>query len=42
MWETRHLGDNATLVIIKNAGHAFTAEEPKEFYNHLKSFLVDS
>ncbi|XP_022131512.1 uncharacterized protein LOC111004689 isoform X1 [Momordica charantia] len=38
----QHLGDNATLVIIKNAGHAFTAEEPKEFYNHLKSFLVDS
>ncbi|KAK1554744.1 hypothetical protein Q3G72_016689 [Acer saccharum] len=37
----RHLGDNAELVIIKNAGHAFNVEKPKEYYNHLKSFLVD-
>lgn len=38
----RHLGYNATLVVIKNAGHAFNSEEPKEFLNHLISFLVDS
>ncbi|KAH7567748.1 hypothetical protein JRO89_XS07G0138500 [Xanthoceras sorbifolium] len=37
----RHLGDNAQLVVIKNAGHAFNVEKPKEYYNHLKSFLVD-
>ncbi|XVF58998.1 hypothetical protein PTKIN_Ptkin07bG0238600 [Pterospermum kingtungense] len=37
----RHLGDNAELVIIKNAGHAINVEKPKELYKHLKSFLVD-
>lgn len=37
----RHLGDSAHLVVIKNAGHAFNVEKPKEFCNHLKSFLVD-
>ncbi|XVF36708.1 hypothetical protein REPUB_Repub19eG0081300 [Reevesia pubescens] len=37
----RHLGDNAHLVVIKDAGHAFNMEKPKEFYRHLKSFLVD-
>ncbi|KAL4362659.1 hypothetical protein GQ457_04G034710 [Hibiscus cannabinus] len=36
----RHLGDNAELVIIKNAGHAINAEKPKELYKHLKSVLV--
>ncbi|GAU42759.1 hypothetical protein TSUD_77960 [Trifolium subterraneum] len=38
----RHLGDNAQIVVIKNAGHAFCAEKAKEFYNVLMSFLVDS
>ncbi|EOY15987.1 Alpha/beta-Hydrolases superfamily protein isoform 2 [Theobroma cacao] len=37
----RHLGDNAHLVVIKDAGHAFNIEKPKEYYKHLKSFLVD-
>lgn len=37
----RHLGDNAELVIIKNAGHAINAEKPKELYKHFKSFLID-
>ncbi|KAF3975752.1 hypothetical protein CMV_001008 [Castanea mollissima] len=36
-----HLGDNAQLVVIKDVGHAFSVEKPKEFYKHLKSFLVD-
>ncbi|KAK8702921.1 hypothetical protein V6N13_021255 [Hibiscus sabdariffa] len=36
----RHLGDNAELVIIKNAGHAINVEKPKELYKHLKSVLV--
>ncbi|KAF8377316.1 hypothetical protein HHK36_030691 [Tetracentron sinense] len=38
----RHMGENALLVIIKNAGHAVIMEKPKEFYKHLKEFLVDS
>ncbi|KAH7520526.1 uncharacterized protein LOC107425299 [Ziziphus jujuba] len=38
----RHLGENAELVIIKNAGHAINAEKPKEMYKHFKSFLIDS
>ncbi|XWS41589.1 hypothetical protein CRYUN_Cryun17cG0094900 [Craigia yunnanensis] len=37
----RHLGDNAELVIIKNAGHAINVEKPKELCKHLKSFLMD-
>ncbi|XP_042494086.1 monoacylglycerol lipase abhd6-A-like [Macadamia integrifolia] len=37
-----HLGGNAQLVVINNAGHALNMEKPKEFYKHLKSFLVDS
>lgn len=37
----RHLGDNAQLVVIKDVGHAFSVEKPKEFYKHMKSFLVD-
>ncbi|KAK8580343.1 hypothetical protein V6N13_143453 [Hibiscus sabdariffa] len=37
----RHLGDNAHLVVIKDAGHAFNVEKPKEYYRHLISFLVD-
>ncbi|KAM6543893.1 hypothetical protein CsatB_008340 [Cannabis sativa] len=37
----RHLGDNAELVVIKNSGHVFFVEKPKEFYKHLKSFLLD-
>lgn len=37
----RHLGDNAQLVVIKNAGHAFNVEKAKEFNSILKSYLVD-
>ncbi|XP_043722582.1 monoacylglycerol lipase abhd6-A-like [Telopea speciosissima] len=37
-----HIGENAKLEVIKNAGHAVNMEKPKEFYKHLKSFLVDS
>lgn len=37
----RHLGENAQLVIIKNAGHAINAEKPKEMFKHLKSYLID-
>ncbi|KAF8377315.1 hypothetical protein HHK36_030690 [Tetracentron sinense] len=37
----RHMGENAQLVIINNAGHAVLMEKPKEFYKHLKEFLVD-
>lgn len=39
--EDRHLGDNAELVVIKNAGHALNVEKTKEFYKVLKSFLID-
>ncbi|PSR99879.1 Monoacylglycerol lipase [Actinidia chinensis var. chinensis] len=38
----RHLGDNAQLVVLKNTGHAFIVEKPKELYKHLKTFLIDS
>lgn len=37
----RHVGENAQLAIIKNAGHAINVEKPKEMYKHLKSFLID-
>ncbi|KAI3460035.1 hypothetical protein Pfo_016698 [Paulownia fortunei] len=35
----RHLGENAELVVIKNTGHGFIHEKPKEFHRHLKTFL---
>nr|GMD00762.1 uncharacterized hydrolase YugF-like [Ipomoea batatas] len=38
----RHLGDNAQLVMLKNAGHAINLEKPKQLYSHLKAFLMDS
>ncbi|KAI3966984.1 hypothetical protein MKX01_040625 [Papaver californicum] len=38
----RHLGDNAELVVIKNAGHAVNLEKTKEFLKHLKAFLIDN
>ncbi|XP_024019884.1 monoacylglycerol lipase ABHD6 [Morus notabilis] len=38
----RHVGENAELVVIKNAGHAVNLEKPKEFVKHLKFFLEDS
>lgn len=37
----RHLGDNAHLAIIKNAGHAFNVEKPKEYIKYMKTFLID-
>ncbi|KAI3412805.1 AB hydrolase-1 domain-containing protein [Psidium guajava] len=37
----RHIGDNAHLVVVKDTGHAFNMEKPKEFYSLLKTFLVD-
>ncbi|KAK1435477.1 hypothetical protein QVD17_01241 [Tagetes erecta] len=36
----RHLGDNADLVVLKDTGHAYIVEKTKEFYKHLKSFLL--
>ncbi|MCH92617.1 epoxide hydrolase 3-like, partial [Trifolium medium] len=36
------LGENAQLVVVKNAGHAINLEKPKELYKILKSFLIDS
>ncbi|KAL2991175.1 hypothetical protein AAZX31_11G245400 [Glycine max] len=38
---TRHIGEKAQLVVIKNAGHAINVEKPNELYKNLKSFLVD-
>ncbi|GER30063.1 alpha/beta-Hydrolases superfamily protein [Striga asiatica] len=38
----RHIGVNARLEIIKNAGHAMNIEKPREFAKLLKSFLVGS
>lgn len=36
----RHLGEErAKLAIIKETGHAFLQEKPKEFYTHLKAFI---
>ncbi|KAK1423757.1 hypothetical protein QVD17_19065 [Tagetes erecta] len=35
-----HLGENAQLVILKNAGHAINEEKPKELYKNMKSFLI--
>ncbi|XVE93142.1 hypothetical protein REPUB_Repub01dG0164700 [Reevesia pubescens] len=32
----RHVGENAEIVVIKNAGHAVNLEKPKEFIKHLK------
>ncbi|KAJ0751256.1 putative acylglycerol lipase [Helianthus annuus] len=37
----RHLGENARLVVIANAGHAVNFEKPKEFARHLKDFLCN-
>ncbi|CAA0840769.1 alpha/beta-Hydrolases superfamily protein [Striga hermonthica] len=36
----RHLGENAELVVIKNTGHGFVHEKPKEFNMHLRNFLL--
>ncbi|CAM8923745.1 unnamed protein product [Rhodiola kirilowii] len=36
----RHLGETAKLVVLKNTGHGFLVEKPKEFYKHLKSFIL--
>ncbi|CAL5214399.1 unnamed protein product [Lathyrus oleraceus] len=38
----RHLGENAQLAVVKNAGHAINMEKPKKLYKILKSFLIDS
>ncbi|KAL3619691.1 hypothetical protein CASFOL_034603 [Castilleja foliolosa] len=38
----RHLGENAEVVVIRNTGHGFINEKPKEFHKHLKSFLLDA
>lgn len=36
----RHLGENAELIILEGAGHSCAYEKSKEFYKHLKSFLL--
>lgn len=37
----RHLGENADLKIIENAGHAVNVEKPKEMFKYMKAFLID-
>ncbi|KAK9272258.1 hypothetical protein L1049_002629 [Liquidambar formosana] len=37
----RHVGENAQLVVLKNAGHAINVEKSKELHKHLKSYLID-
>ncbi|XP_047946879.1 uncharacterized hydrolase YugF-like [Salvia hispanica] len=37
----RHIGDNARIKVIKNAGHALNIEKPREFAKHLKAFLIE-
>lgn len=37
----RHIGENAKIQVIKNAGHALNIEKPREFAKHLKAFLFD-
>lgn len=37
---TGHLGENAQMVVIKNAGHGFLYEKPKDFHKPLKAFLL--
>ncbi|RWW69179.1 hypothetical protein BHE74_00023243, partial [Ensete ventricosum] len=39
---TKHLGDNARLVVISNAGHAVNLEKPKELCQHIIAFFLDS
>ncbi|KAG6577297.1 todF [Cucurbita argyrosperma subsp. argyrosperma] len=36
----RQLGEKAELVVVKEAGHAFSAEKPREMYKHIKPFLT--
>ncbi|PIN09930.1 putative hydrolase/acyltransferase (alpha/beta hydrolase superfamily) [Handroanthus impetiginosus] len=36
---SRHLEQNAQLVVLKKAGHAINMEKTKELYSNLKSFL---
>ncbi|XP_065026601.1 uncharacterized protein LOC135650878 isoform X1 [Musa acuminata AAA Group] len=38
----RHLGDNARLVVISNAGHAVNLEKSKELCRHIIAFFLDS
>ncbi|CAI9109169.1 OLC1v1008938C1 [Oldenlandia corymbosa var. corymbosa] len=38
----QHIGENARIEVIQQAGHAVNLEKPKEFAKHLKSFLIDS
>ncbi|KAJ4967140.1 hypothetical protein NE237_018989 [Protea cynaroides] len=38
----RYIGEKAQIAVINDAGHALNMEKPKEFFKHLKSFLVDS
>ncbi|KAL3340092.1 hypothetical protein AABB24_028615 [Solanum stoloniferum] len=37
---TGHLGENAQMVVIKNAGHGFLYEKPRDFHKPLKAFLL--
>nr|GLL33531.1 monoacylglycerol lipase ABHD6 [Ipomoea trifida] len=38
----RHIGEEADLVVIKNAGHVVNLEKTNEFAKHLKAFLYES
>lgn len=35
------MGEDAKLVVLKDAGHAINAEKSKEMLKHLKAFLTD-
>ncbi|KAI4383476.1 hypothetical protein MLD38_009310 [Melastoma candidum] len=37
----RHVGEDAKVVVLKDAGHAINVEKPKEMLKHMKSFLLD-
>ncbi|KAL9234269.1 hypothetical protein vseg_009157 [Gypsophila vaccaria] len=37
-----HIGNNAQLVVLKNAGHGLNVERPKEFHRNLKAFLINN
>ncbi|KAJ8453047.1 hypothetical protein Cgig2_014810 [Carnegiea gigantea] len=36
-----HLGSNAQMVVVKDAGHALNIEKTREFIKHLKSFFIE-
>lgn len=37
----RHVGEDAKLAVIKDAGHAINIEKSKEMFRHMKAFLTN-